>query len=107
MSSLFRLVGGEGIHSDILDLFNLFDKLILRTSLPVTLKALRVIQEVHQALSTFYMSNPSHDPKVLITFVTKHLTNMASLKPGVHLDEHMKSLLPLVDLTLKQYLPWI
>ena len=58
-------------------------------------------------MSTFYLSNPFHDPKVLITFVTRHLTNMASLKPGVHLDEHMKSLLPLVDLTLKQYLPWI
>ena len=47
MSSLFRLVGVEGIHPDILDLFNLFDKLILRTSLPATLKALRVTEEVH------------------------------------------------------------
>jgi hypothetical protein len=42
LSSLFRLVGGGG-HPDLLDLFNLFDKLILRTSLPTTLKALRVI----------------------------------------------------------------
>ena len=101
LGSLFRLVGGGGVgHPDILDLFNLLDKLILRTSLPTTLKALRVIQEVHQPLSTFYLSNPSHEPKTLITFVTKHLGNMASMRPGVHLDEHMKSLLPLLDLTL-------
>lgn len=104
LSCLFRLVGGA-THRDILDLFELFDKLILRTSLPTTLKALRVIQEAHQPLSTFYLSNPSHDPKALITFVTKHVTNMASLRPGVHLDEHMTSLLPLVDLILTQYLP--
>ena len=105
LGSLFRLVGGGGIHPDIQDLFDLFDKLILRTSLPTTLKALRVIEEVHQPLSTFYLSNPSHQPKALITFVTKHLINMASLRPGVHLDEHMKSLLPLLDLTLTQYIP--
>jgi hypothetical protein len=105
LGSLFRLVGGGGVHPDILELFDLFDKLILKTSLPTTLKALRVIQEVHQPLSTFYQSNPSHEPKTLITFVTKHLGNMASMRPGVHLDEHMKSLLPLLDLTLTQYLP--
>ena len=105
LSCLFRLVG-RAPHPYILDLYELFDKLILRTSLPTTLKALRLIQEVHQPLSTFYLSNTSLDPKALITFVTKHLTtNIAILRPGMHLDEHMTSLLPLVDLTLTQYLP--